>query len=200
MMQFIIPLPPITKKNSQRIRYKGARCNLCGKGAHPFPAPSAAYEAYQEAAGAYMPKLPKAIDYPVSVRCLFYMPTRQMPDLTNALEAIDDILVHYGVLADDNPGILVHHDGSRVLYDKDNPRTEVTIERLEDTMKKPEINSDAYIVRTYTGVKHIKRGRISEIRTTPDGSLSVTVFGIGRGIWGDRVFDTFDGAAARLED
>lgn len=67
-------------------------------------------------------------------------------------------------------------------------------------MKKPEINSEAYIIRNYKGVKQIKRGRISEIRTTPDGSIVVVVFGIGRGIWGDRVFDTFDGAAACLEE
>ena len=58
------------------------------------------------------------------------MPTRRIVDLTNLEEAIDDILVKYGVLKDDNSRILVSHDGSRVLYDKDNPRTEVTIRFL----------------------------------------------------------------------
>lgn len=53
-------------------------------------------------------------------------------DLTNAEEAIDDILVHYGILADDNCNVLVSHDGSRVLYDKDDPRTEIEIYALED--------------------------------------------------------------------
>ena len=55
------------------------------------------------------------------------MGTRRKVDLVNLLEALDDILVHYGVLEDDNCGIIVSHDGSRVHYDKENPRTEVTI-------------------------------------------------------------------------
>ena len=50
---------------------------------------------------------------------------------TNLLEAIDDILVYAGTLADDNSSIIVSHDGSRVLYDKDNPRTEVYISQYE---------------------------------------------------------------------
>lgn len=44
---------------------------------------------------------------------------------------MDDALVAAGVLADDNSQIIVSHDGSRVLYDKDNPRTEVTISPYE---------------------------------------------------------------------
>lgn len=52
-------------------------------------------------------------------------------DLTNLLEAIDDVLVHTRVLEDDNSNIIVSHDGSRVLYDKENPRTEVYISRYE---------------------------------------------------------------------
>ena len=67
------------------------------------------------------------IDYPVNVKCVFYMPTRRRVDLTNLLEAVDDVLVRSGVLADDHSGIVVSHDGSRVLYDKENPRTEVEI-------------------------------------------------------------------------
>ena len=55
------------------------------------------------------------------------MPTRRKCDLTNLLEAIDDIMVKSGLLADDNFTIIESHDGSRVLYDKENPRTEVQI-------------------------------------------------------------------------
>ena len=47
--------------------------------------------------------------------------------MTNLLEAIDDVMVKYGLLADDNFSVIESHDGSRILYDKDNPRTEVTI-------------------------------------------------------------------------
>ena len=62
---------------------------------------------------------------------MFYMPTKRRVDLTNLLEAIDDVLGKYGVLKDDNSEIITSHDGSRVLYDKDNPRTEVVIKFLE---------------------------------------------------------------------
>ena len=45
-----------------------------------------------------------------------------------------DALVKAEVLADDSalkPAIVVSTDGSRVYYDKDNPRIEVEIEKLE---------------------------------------------------------------------
>ena len=47
----------------------------------------------------------------------------------NLLAAVDDLLVEAGIIADDNSKIVVSHDGSRVLYDKENPRTEITITR-----------------------------------------------------------------------
>ena len=52
-------------------------------------------------------------------------------DLSNLLEATCDILVHYGVLDDDNSRIVCSHDGSRVLLDRENPRAEITIEEVE---------------------------------------------------------------------
>ena len=73
------------------------------------------------------------IDQPVNVAAKFYMPTRRRVDLTNLNEALHDILVHYGVLSDDNAKIIVSTDGSRVYWDKDNPRTEVIITAVEGT-------------------------------------------------------------------
>ena len=71
---------------------------------------------------------------PVTVQALFYMPTRRRVDLTNRLEALDDTLVRAGLLADDNCRIIVSHDGSRVLYDKEHPRTEVTLRSYRGVM------------------------------------------------------------------
>ena len=68
----------------------------------------------------------------MSVQCLYYMPDRRRVDLTNLLEATDDILVRAGVLADDCAAIVASHDGSRVLMDKARPRVEIRIERLVD--------------------------------------------------------------------
>jgi Holliday junction resolvase RusA-like endonuclease len=71
------------------------------------------------------------IDYPVNVKCLFYMQTHRIVDLNGLIQSIDDILVKGGVLQDDNSRIVVAHDGSRVLYDKKNPRVEIYIEVMK---------------------------------------------------------------------
>jgi len=67
------------------------------------------------------------INFPVNVMCLFFMPTKRKVDLQNLVSAAMDILVKGGVLEDDNCTIVYGNDGSRVLFDKDNPRTEVVI-------------------------------------------------------------------------
>lgn len=60
------------------------------------------------------------------------MPTRRRCDLPNHIEAIHDILVKANILADDNYTIIASVDGSRVMYDKENPRTEIFIEEMSD--------------------------------------------------------------------
>ena len=119
-INFTIPLSPITKKNSQRIFVNKST------GRH-FVAPSEQYKNYEKSAGIYIPKAAMPLDIPLNVKCLFYMPTKRRCDLTNLLEAIDDIMVEYGLIADDNYNIIASHDGSRVLWDKENPRTEIGI-------------------------------------------------------------------------
>jgi Holliday junction resolvase RusA-like endonuclease len=64
------------------------------------------------------------------------MPTRRKVDITNLLSATHDILTKHNVIADDNMDIVVSVDGSRVFYDKENPRTEITISRTERTFNK----------------------------------------------------------------
>lgn len=115
-----IPLNPVTKKNSQDIAYKNGK---------PFILPSKAYRQYEKDAVWFLPQL--GIDYPVNIKCLFYMKTHRRVDLVNLLEAIDDILVRAGALRDDNCEIVAGHDGSRVYYDKERPRTEIYIEEIE---------------------------------------------------------------------
>lgn len=123
MLRITIPLTPISKKNHSQILINKAT-------GRPFIMPSKQYKEYEKDAMHFMPKGVEAIAEPVNVKCLFYMPTRRKVDLTNLLQAIDDILVKAGVLQDDHSGIVVSHDGSRVMYDKERPRTEVEIEIL----------------------------------------------------------------------
>ena len=124
MIRFTIPLPPITKKNSQQIMVN----KTTGK---PFVMPSKHYKDYEAMALWYIPRVVKPIDFPVNIKCLFFMETRRKCDLTNLLEAIDDVLVKAGFLADDNYTIIQSHDGSRVFYDKSNPRTEICITKAQ---------------------------------------------------------------------
>lgn len=122
-LSFTIPIAPRTKKNSQRIVTIGG---------HPRVIPSRAYKDYEEAAGYYLPHLKEPISIPVNVEAVFYMPTRRRVDLVNLQEALLDVLVRYGVLADDNAKIVATMDGSRVAYDKEHPRTEVMISAIKE--------------------------------------------------------------------
>ena len=115
-----IPLVPITKKNSQRIV-------INRKTGRPFIVPSDKYKEYERDAGYFLKRKGELIEEPVNVQALYYMPTRRRVDLINLHEALHDILVHYEVLKDDDSRIIVSTDGSRVLYDKDHPRSEVII-------------------------------------------------------------------------
>lgn len=121
MIRFTIKVPPITKKNSQQIVYAGGR---------PRIIPSKAYKQYEKDAQWFIPH--PLIDYPVNVKALFYMPTRRRVDLVNLQEALLDVMVKYNCIEDDNSKIVVSMDGSRVLYDKENPRTVVEIMEVEN--------------------------------------------------------------------
>lgn len=125
-MKIIIPGRPVTKKNHSQI----FRNPTTGK---PFVAPSKQYTAYTSHAAAYLPPPGVALPSPpLNICCLYYMPTRHRVDLTNLLAATNDILVHYHVIPDDNCKIIGGHDGSRVYYDPEDPRTEITIEPLNE--------------------------------------------------------------------
>ena len=50
----------------------------------------------------------------------------------NLLNAIQDILVEYGVIADDNYNIVKSVDGSRIIYEKGREETIIEIGREED--------------------------------------------------------------------
>lgn len=120
MMKYTICGTPVTKKNSSRIIL------VHGK---PRIIPSKQFVEYEKAAlYQLMPVRPHtAVDYPVNVKCVYYMPTNRRVDLTNLLAATMDILVDARILADDNAKIVVGHDGSRVEYRATEPRVEIEI-------------------------------------------------------------------------
>lgn len=120
LYQAVIPLNPKTKKNSQQIITNRAT-------GRAMIVQSKEYKQYEKDAGFFLPKLKEPIDKPVNVKCVFYRQTAIRCDLSNLLEAVADVMTHYGILADDNFKIIKSFDGSRVYVDRDNPRTEIEI-------------------------------------------------------------------------
>lgn len=127
VMKFTIPIIPRTKKNSSEIRYRRGK---------PYVAPSRLYENYEYEGIMSIPsKYKKEIDYPVNIKAIYYVKRNARIDKTNLESALMDMLVAAGVLADDSaikPSIVVATDGSRVYYDKNNPRIEVEISKMEE--------------------------------------------------------------------
>lgn len=122
-LQFTIPLQPITKKNNGRI-IKNKETGKCGF------IPSEQYKRYEKDCKYFIPA--HYIKDPINVKAIFYMKTKGLVDLTNLNESLHDIMQEYNCIVDDDCKIIVSTDGSRVMYDKENPRTEVTIERIDD--------------------------------------------------------------------
>ena len=118
-IRFVLYGQPITKKNSQQIVRLGNRSAIV---------PSKAYKAYKalvapQVMALHLPQ----IESPVHAQYTYYLAQRRPTDQSNLIEATDDILVELGVLADDNCLIVHSHDGTRVRYDKENPRVEITL-------------------------------------------------------------------------
>ena len=117
MIRIILYGDPRTKKNSMRAYGRKIL-------------PSKAFCDYEEECLWQLLPVKERIDYPINMKCTYYMRTHRKVDLCNLLEATCDILVKAEILEDDNSNIVVSHDGSRVLYDKSDPRVEVEIERI----------------------------------------------------------------------
>ena len=120
-IKFTIPLNPVTKKNSQQIILVGGR---------PRIIPSKKYKEYERDCIPFLTHV-EPVTGRLNVKAVYFMRTRRRVDLINLHEALHDILVKAGVLEDDNCKIIYSRDGSYVDYDKENPRTEVTITYLD---------------------------------------------------------------------
>ena len=120
-MKFNIQVIPRTKKNSQQIVFAKGRYIII---------PSKYYKEFERECLAQI-KGGHNIDYPVNIKVTFYTQTKRRVDLTNLLEAVDDMLVKAEVIKDDNRDIIAGHDESRVYYDKENPRIEIEITKME---------------------------------------------------------------------
>lgn len=124
-INFVINVIPRTKKNSNRIVKIGNKRKVIS---------SKQYEEFEKECIYKLDNKLKqlCIDKPINIRAVFYMDTKRRVDITNLLNALDDMLVKAGVIKDDNRNIVASHDGSLVLYDKVRPRIEIEIKPLFD--------------------------------------------------------------------
>ena len=132
ILRYVIPLEPRTKKNHLRIAGSGRKCPTCHRFLRQYVLQSKAHDVYKQQAKVFLhPRPDNPINTPCEITYKFYMKTHRVVDKSGLMQAADDLLVETGILEDDNSRILVSHDGTRVLYDKENPRTEITIKLLE---------------------------------------------------------------------
>lgn len=104
-----IPMKTPSKKNSQQIIFAHGK---------PRIVQNSRYYQFEKDCGYWLKKYELHIDYPINLKCLFYVPDKRRRDLTNLLNAIQDTLVKYGVLEDDNSEIVNSVDGSRIIFEK----------------------------------------------------------------------------------
>lgn len=124
LLRLTIPGNPIPKKNNMRILHTPQ--------GRAFIAPSKRFDDFQKQCAQHIPDSARVgISQACNIECRYFRADHRRVDLTNLLQSTDDILVHYGVLADDNSKIVAGHDGNRVFYDKENPRTELIIIPLD---------------------------------------------------------------------
>lgn len=123
-MKITIPVTPRSKKNSQQIIQ-----NLRTK--RPMVIQSKLYANFERECGLYLKKYKSNIDYRVNLKIDFYVPDKRKRDIANYIEAIQDILVKYEVIKDDNYNIIESLDGTRMHIDKENPRVEIEITKIE---------------------------------------------------------------------
>lgn len=133
LYHYTIPLDPRTKKNHQMIAGSGPRCPVCKKPHRQFVRQSAIHDKYHlQAEPCLHPRPAAPIDSPVWIRYDFHMETKRRVDALNLCACADDLLVDAKILKDDNSNIIKSHDGTRVVYDKENPRTEIYIYEFDE--------------------------------------------------------------------
>lgn len=136
----IIEGPPAVLKNRQQIVKRGKRSIV-------IPSKSAkdwTDSAVKQASFQWPFNEPIPIDIPLAVRIITYAPTRHLRDLDNSLSGPLDMLQPakrgpLGKVKKPGAGIISNDsqvkslDGSRLRYDKERPRVEITIEPFQET-------------------------------------------------------------------
>ncbi|MBW2084462.1 MAG: RusA family crossover junction endodeoxyribonuclease [Deltaproteobacteria bacterium] len=123
-VEITLPGRPMSKKNHQQIW----RNRKTGK---PFVVQSEQYQNYETECLWHLKKYRgPCFTGPVRLKCEYWMPTRQKPDLVGLIQATQDILQKAGIIRDDQD--VMRLDGSKIVgVDRENPRVEIEIIKIE---------------------------------------------------------------------
>ena len=124
----IIEIPVLcrSKKNSQQIL-------INSKTHRPFVAQSKLYKDFEKKCWAYLqPYSALNISCPVNLKVTFIVPDKRQRDIVNLLNAIQDVLVKYHVLSDDNYNIVQSLDGTRIKYQKNVEKIIIEITKIKE--------------------------------------------------------------------
>lgn len=120
-----IPLMTRPKKNSQSIVYNP-------RTKRPIIVQSKNYKEFERECGYFLKKYKMNINIPINLKCKFYVPDKRKRDIVNLLNAIQDVLVKYQVLEDDNYNIVQSVDGSKIIYQKGVEKTIIEISEVKN--------------------------------------------------------------------
>lgn len=124
-MKIVIPMLCRSKKNSQQIIVNP-------KTNRPMIIQSKYYHEFEQNCGYFLKRFARHIATPINLKCTFIVPDKRKRDIANLLNAIQDILVKYGVIEDDNYNIVQSVDGTRIIYEKGREETIIEIEGIKD--------------------------------------------------------------------
>lgn len=125
MIKITIPVNPRSKKNSQEIVFNK-------RTGHRMVIQNKRYTEFEKECKKYLPKLESPINYSINLQCNFYVCDARKRDIANYLEAIQDVLVKYNILEDDNYNIVSSINGCSMKIDRENPRVEIKIEKAKE--------------------------------------------------------------------
>lgn len=127
MKPFKIKIPFLcrSKKNSQELAWNP-------KTKKPMIIQSKLYRRFEKDCGLILNRYRGMhIMTPINLKCTFYVPDRRKRDITNLTNAIQDILVKYDILQDDNYNIVAGLDGTRIIFEKGREETIIEIEEIK---------------------------------------------------------------------
>lgn len=111
----------------------GPKCPKCGKRQRQFVRQGSANTKFSfDAAKFLFPKPTEPLDEELHIVYRLYMQTRRRVDDLNLYASLDDLLVTSGIIKDDCINIIRCRDGSRVGYDKAQPRAEIYIYKYRE--------------------------------------------------------------------